>query len=548
MPFTKIACPNCGKVAEATSEFKIGEKTVAALKCGHIMSTDQLNHSSPEQLVSQTGKKLYKYQIEGVKFIERSSGRILLGDEMGLGKTDQGIAACVLHPKEMCSVLAIVKSALKTQWQRVFFDWGGDDWYAQIIDSPKDHPLPGFKAYIMSYDILRRFANLEKVKSKDSDDSEDLQHAVETELSKSKGKLQQLLTKLRIKTIILDECQQIKNSASQRTIYTRAICKDAKFVIAMSGTPIKNHAGEYFPILNIIRPDVYNNQSRFLLYDCDSYYTGYGYKTAGLRYPEAFLEKNKDYIIRRERKEVLPDLPQLRRSYQFHELATEVEQAYIDEFKKFRDEYNDVSKSGFERESNILAYLSKMRHLTGLSKINPTIDYVMEIMGSTEDRVTIFVHHNDVMDILKERLDSLFVELNLPACATHRAGDQALDTERNFERARVLIASTLAGGEGLNLQKLCRRFIMHERQWNPANEKQAEDRFPRPEGIKTDFIDGVYMVAVGTVDEFFGEIVERKREIVEKTLSGKAAPWDQSSLIKELAEVLAQNGGKKWSI
>jgi SNF2 family DNA or RNA helicase len=89
---------------------------------------------------------------------------------------------------------------------------------------------------------------------------------------------------------------------------------------------------------------------------------------------------------------------------------------------------------------------------------------------------------------------------------------------------------------------------MLERQWNPANEEQAEARFPRPEGIKTDFIDGVYMVAIGTVDEFFSEIVERKREIVGKTLDGKAAEWDQSSLIKELAETLSLSGGRRWSI
>jgi hypothetical protein len=54
---------------------------------------------------------------------------------------------------------------------------------------------------------------------------------------------------------------------------------------------------------------------------------------------------------------------------------------------------------------------------------------------------------------------------------------------------------------------------------------------------------------VGTVDEFFAELVEKKREIVAKTLGMEAVvEWDQSSLMRELAQILASNGGSKWSI
>ena len=111
---------------------------------------------------------------------------------------------------------------------------------------------------------------------------------------------------------------------------------------------------------------------------------------------------------------------------------------------------------------------------------------------------------------------------------------------------RILIASSLASGEGLNLQK-CSDCIMIERQWNPANEEQAEGRFARIDQ-KSNKITATYFVAVGTVDEFFSEIVERKREIVTKTLGGEAVKWDQSSLIKELSEILASQGGKRWGI
>ena len=547
MPFITIKCQNCNKVAETEHTYKIGDKLVNRLKCGHLMNSDQLNCSSLEHIRSLDGKSLYAFQNTGVRFIEESGARCLVSDEMGLGKTPQSIAAVYLHP-ELQPFIVVCKSSLKAQWQHEIMRWMGEDYFAQILDSPKDVPLVGLKAYILSYDILRRFAGSGKKKRVKNPEELPDYFTRETESSQEKSKLVQLIHKLKIKTIILDECQQIKNSDSQRTIFTRAICKEVNHVIALSGTPIKNNASEYFPVLNILKPEMFPRYSTFLMNECDSYFNGYGYKTGGLRNPERFLEKTSSFIIRRTRAEVLPDLPKIRRSFQFHELSKEVEKAYIDTFKQFRDEYNSSESNSFEDSGNVLAFLSKMRHLTGLSKVNPCIDYVMEIMGSTDDRVTIFVHHKDVAEILKTKLNALFSELDIPPCAIHAAGSSSLETEKSFEKSRVLICSTLAGGEGLNLQRLCRRLVMLERQWNPANEEQAESRFPRPEGMQTDFIDGVYMVAIGTVDEFFSEIIERKREIVGKTLDGKAVEWDQSSLIKELAETLSMSGGRRWSI
>ena len=109
---------------------------------------------------------------------------------------------------------------------------------------------------------------------------------------------------------------------------------------------------------------------------------------------------------------------------------------------------------------------------------------------------------------------------------------------------RILIASTLAAGEGLNLQ-FCSDCMIMERQWNPANEEQAEARFPRP-GQTADKIMATYLIAAGTINDFLTEIVERKRSIVHSTLDNIDTKWDESSLIKELAETLNSLGLKKW--
>lgn len=528
MPFIKTKCPQCGKVAEIKNEYDIGNKTYSTLKCGHFIEKEHLTQkNAPESIESLDGKRLFPFQCDGVRFIEHSGGRCLVGDEMGLGKTIQALATLFLH-EEMRPFLWIGKSSLKYQYQHEIMRWMGEDEIAQVIESSRDVLLRGFPGYIVSYDLLRRLTN------KDSSFADKIEKAG-------------------IKTIILDECQQIKNSDSSRTIHTRALCSRVPNVIALSGTPIKNHAAEYFPILNILNPQMFPRRADFVRFWCDSYWNGYGYKTGGLQNPEHFLNKTKNFIIRRERQEVLPDLPKIQRQFQLHEMGANVEKAYIEAFKQFRLEYNkqDVMDR-FNEQSNILAYLSKMRHLTGIAKVDPCIDNVMEFLGSTERKLTIFHHHKDVGEMLKEKLNEILKELELSP-VLHLTAD--LNAEQRYDmvnkftqdpKSRILIASTLASGEGLNLQ-VCSDCIMLERQWNPANEEQAEARFPRP-GSQASSISAIYLVAVGTVDEFFSEIVERKREIVSKTLGGEAAEWDQSSIMKELAATLAASGGEKWKV
>jgi SNF2 family DNA or RNA helicase len=524
MPYTKSYCDKCGKIAEGVKQFEIGSQIVWLLKCGHIMPQKMLEEKHPEDIISLDGKKLYQFQNDGVRFVEKSGGRCLIGDEQGVGKTIQALAALHLH-EDMTPFLWIGKSSLKYQYQYEVMRWMGENAFAQILDSSKSILLPNMTGYIISYDLLRRMNGsfVDEVASK-------------------------------IKTIVLDECQQVKNSDSARTKYTRHLCSKVPNVIALSGTPIMNHAAEYFPILNILRPDLYPHEASFIRFECESYWNGFAYKVGGLANPEKFKAKTKNFIIRRTRDEVLPDLPKIDRQYQFHELSKAVEKAYIETFKAFRTEYLSTSSGKFEESSNILAYLSRMRHLTGLSKIDPCIDHVMEFLGSTDDKkIVIFIHHKDVGSILADKLNIVLDELELARAVQLTADlDDLTKHERTEEfrtnpKRRVLIASTKGFGEGLNLQ-FCSDCIILERQWNPSSEEQAEGRFPRPGNLAAS-IRVVYFVAVGTVDEFFAELVEKKREIVAKTLGMEAVvEWDQSSLMRELAQILASNGGSKWSI
>jgi SNF2 family DNA or RNA helicase len=197
--------------------------------------------------------------------------------------------------------------------------------------------------------------------------------------------------------------------------------------------------------------------------------------------------------------------------------------------------------------------MQKMRHITGLAKIDPCVEYIEEFLEEhDEEKITIFAHHKDVIENLKLRLDALLSKAGMEECAVINAEVKAENRVKVLEemkanpKRRVLLASTLAAGEGLNMQFMSNCIIL-ERQWNPANEEQAEARFPRP-GSTADQINAIYMLAAGTIDDMLTEIVERKRAIMRQVLDGKNEKWDESSLMQELMNEIVSKGKSKWRL
>lgn len=541
-------CKTCGKVADLSSEMNYGPLRIVTYRCGHSDTIAGIAGQSDDTLdiESLDGKRPFKYQIETGHFLEKSNGRALIAHEMGVGKTICVQIFLAAH-KETRPVVYFVKAGLRVQWSKETMRWG--EMMCQIVDGGTSaHLLPGFDGYIISFDSAWRIGT--KAVTVRNPDTGKRETTYEPIPGKS---LPEQLAKLGVKTAILDECQTIKNPSSKRTRAIQAVCREMQYVIALSGTPIKNNAGEYFPILNILMPEKFPDAGRFKMGWCDSYFDGYQLRTCGLKDAAKFHEYTKDFIIRYTRAEVLPDLPKIWRQFSYHELGPKVEAAYEALMKEYNDYYNDSgSDSGMMRSANILAYLSKMRHLAGTALIDPVCDYAEEFITSTDRKLAIFVHHKDVGTMLKYKLEQMAKEW--PA----EWGDGILQLTSDmdaFERDRVItqwrdgkyricIFSTLASGEGLNLQ-FCSDCVMMERQWNPANEEQAEARFPRP-GQMADKINATYFIAVGTVVEFFSELVEKKRAYVSNTLDGTEYKWDESSLMKDLAEIIAQRGGKRW--
>lgn len=534
MALTQIVrqeCPHCKKVAVELSRVKIGKTMLVKLACGHLVHSERLGVASQSQYDSiqfLDGCKPRPYQIDAVKFMENNEVRGIIADEQGLGKTIESLSLLRLHPAELLPAAIVVPTTVKLQWMReihrICTANGPHDkqFLTQIIQSGKEKAMPGFQIYITTYDLLK------------------------------KEGLFDFLPEGYIKTIIIDECQRVKNHLSDRAKAVQKIAKNCKHIIAMSGTPIKNNAGEYFTVLNLVAPMKFPHYQKYIDNYCDAYTDGWSQKIGGLKDADRFHEDTKDIIIRRTKDQVLKDLPSLERKFYHVELDKKLNKAYAAGLKELDDLlYGDDNLTSFESGAAKIAIMSKLRHITGVSKKDQCVEFTTEFLLSCDRKLVIFTHHKDVADLLVNDLNVWCQQGGFgPVCHMHSGlnGDQRAALVEQFKSdstRRVMVASTLAAGEGLNLQ-FCSDAVILERQWNPANEEQAEARFHRfgqehPVSI-------TYMIASGTIDEYFTELVEVKRGIVAATLDNKHIEWDQNSLMADLAQVLVTKGRDRWRL
>ncbi len=91
----------------------------------------------------------------------------------------------------------------------------------------------------------------------------------------------------------------------------------------------------------------------------------------------------------------------------------------------------------------------------------------------------------------------------------------AIEKFRNCDEHKAMVISLRAGGLGLNLQEAS--YVFHlDRWWNPAVERQAEDRAHRMgQTVKVNVIK--YSCA-GTIEERIDRILERKQRLFDQLI------------------------------
>jgi len=547
-------CDECGKVAKTVSEFMHEcddfhpDIKVMELECGHYV-VRSIPKGTPFHTMQTGGNVLcfhvwdkntctlcgrnqpYAFQLDGMRFGEAAlavNHGVAIFDEMGLGKTIQA-HGIVKFNKSLWPCLWIVKSGLKYQTAHSLMRWMGNEHIPQIIESSSETLIPGLKNYIVGYDMLvpkTRTLKSGKVVNSGFDIKR--------------------FDEVGIKCVVLDECQQIKNVDSSRTQMVRRVVRDRK-VIALSGTPWKNRGSELFPVLNMLDPMKFYSEAGFKRQWVDTYYQGSFLKEGGIRNIARFKEFVKDIVIRRERTEVMAELPLVNRTKLYVKMDLTTETQYdeaVDEFVRWFEE-----QQGALSQMAIIGAMQKMRHIVALAKIPATMEYATEFVENTDKKLVIFAHHKDVQALLYDDCMTAFKdEMPVLKLTAEMNGLQRNEAQEIFNKSprAIMIASQLAAGEGLNLQT-CADCVMHERQWNPANEEQCEGRFIRI-GQTAEVVNAVYAHCEGltTIDPQLDGINERKRRMTHAAMNkGEAPRWNDDAMFKELAESIVNAHKRK---
>ena len=327
------------------------------------------------------------------------------------------------------------------------------------------------------------------------------------------------LKDIRFDYAILDESQAIKNAQSQRAKASRLL--KANHRLAMTGTPVENHLGELWSLLEFLNPGmlgtakVFQNISRSVAEDDE----GLGLLRRALG----------PFILRRTKQQVLTELPPKIEQTLHCDLEGKQRKRYDELRIYYRAALADrIAKKGMKQSKiHVLEALLRLRQAAihpGLidrdaaDESSAKLDVLMEQLREVIDeghKALVFSQFTSFLAIVRNRIDR---EQWVYEYLDGRTRDRQERVERfqNDPKCPLFLISLKAGGHGLNLTAADYVFIL-DPWWNPAVESQAIDRAHRIGQDRHVF--AYRLIARDTVEEKIIELQRTKRDLAEAIIS-----------------------------
>lgn len=311
-------------------------------------------------------------------------------------------------------------------------------------------------------------------------------------------------------------------------------------VVMLTGTPIKNRADEYFVPLNLVAPELFPSLASFRRNWIDES----GKRIRSYRFDD-FKATVAPYVLRREKQDVYTDLPKFNRIFTPITISDErLKKAYNRVIDTIEESMGD--RSNFSYFSTI-GELQQLRQICGLAKVNWSADYAETFLeDSGKQKLAIGVHHHSVRDAIRYQLDK-YGTLLVDGTTSPTEKDRIC--HRYFEHSpeQLLVLGMMAAKEGLELVYIDTALVI-EREWSSADEEQFEYRFFNPDkgflakrGLENKTTNVEYVIAKGTIDEFFYNLVEEKRQIFGETLGSEWSVEADSTSFQQLMEQTVAN-------
>jgi SNF2 family DNA or RNA helicase len=323
--------------------------------------------------------------------------------------------------------------------------------------------------------------------------------------------------------VILDEAQAVKNPATAASKSVRLL--NGRHRLALSGTPIENHLGELWSLIEFLNPGFLGSAAAF--------------KAAAIGRPQAEPEDLailaravRPFILRRTKEQVAPELPE--RSEQTIQCELEGPQRKL--YEQLRAHYRQsllarISKSGINKSKiQVLEALLRLRQAAchpalvdearrgdSSAKLDVLVPRLAEVVAEGH-KALVFSQFTSFLALVRARLDAEGITYEYLDGQTR---ERAIPVARFQEdpSCPVFLISLKAGGLGLNLTAAEYVFLL-DPWWNPAVEAQAIDRAHRIGQERHVF--AYRLIAKDTVEEKVAELQQSKRDLADAILSADA--------------------------
>ena len=442
--------------------------------------------------------ELRPYQREGLgwlDYLHRFGFGGILADDMGLGKTIQVLALLQrrrYRRQAKGPTVAVVPRSLVFNWIQEA---------AKFTPRLKvlDYTGPG------RHSLRERFAEYDLIIT--------TYGTLRTDIAE--------LTNFEFDYVMLDESQAIKNADSQSAKAARLL--RARHRLAISGTPIENHLGELWSIMEFLNPGMLGSDTVFKKYASAG--TGAGLDAAD----RVLLAKAlRPFILRRTKAQVVKDLPEKTEQTLYCDMEAEQRRCYDELRVHYRDALLRKDTAELNRSKiEVLEALLRLRQAAchpGLikpeavadpsAKLDMLLPSIAEVVEEGH-KVLVFSQFTSFLAIVRERLDQ---EQLVYEYLDGRTRNRAAKVERfqNDPECPIFLISLKAGGLGLNLTAAEYVYLL-DPWWNPAVEAQAIDRSHRIGQTQNVF--AYRLICRDTVEEKILDLQQKKRDLADAILN-----------------------------
>ena len=464
--------------------------------------------------------ELRPYQIEGVQWLlhHRDAGLgALLADDMGLGKTIQTITVLLYSKEKMknsSTELEISGRQLDIFNPTLQYDRKPlkalialptsliNNWRSEILNfapSLQSVVYLGDKRYLlrktlMTFDVI--FTTYQTL-VKDID----------------------WLKERKFHYLILDESHYIKNRKSQ--IFKSISMINTEHKLSLSGTPIENSLDDLWSQMQFINPSILGSYPFFKQH----------YKTPiESQKSEKALETLKKivdpFILRRTKKQVAKDLPELTQLVHYCEMSQDQSQAYNEELSKIRNHLLGLEKNE-QYKMHVFSALMKLRQMANhpklamdaymgdSGKMEAIMDVALPILAG-KNKILLFSSFESHLTLINEAFQSHGFRPRVISGSTTQSDRQHfIDEFKTAQNEAILLITLKTGGVGLNLQEADYIFIL-DPWWNPFAESQAISRAHRI-GRKSQVI-AYKFITSDTIEEKIIALQKEKQKISDDLL------------------------------